>query len=164
MSEKPFKIDRFWSCKIKGYQKGQKKEIQKETYYKGSYTPPEQYYDVKEIGPWTDIYALCAVWYELLTGNKVPLAIERMQRDKLKPVSTVIAVSPQMEEILQRGLSVEIPKRYFCAVNLYYDIKKTEQFVNKTDKFIRQTDKINVEIQKKKLKKQRANSKIYESN
>ena len=84
-----------------------------------------------------------------------------MQRDKLKPVSTVIAVSPQMEEILQRGLSVEIPKRYFCAVNLYYDIKKTEQFVNKTDKFIRQTDKINVEIQKKEAQKTESELKKY---
>lgn len=55
------------------------------------------------------------VWYELLTGNKVPLAIERMQRDKLKPVSTVIAVSPQMEEILQRGLSVEIQTVFLCS-------------------------------------------------
>ena len=87
-----------------------------------------------------------------------------MQRDKLKPVSTVIAVSPQMEEILQRGLSVEIPKRYFCAVNLYYDIKKTEQFVNKTDKFIRQTDKINVEIEKRSSKNRERTQKIYESN
>ena len=66
-----------------------------------------------------------------------------------------------MEEILQRGLSVEIPKRYFCAVNLYYDIKKTEQFVNKTDKFIRQTDKINVEIQKKEAQKTESELKKY---
>ena len=39
------KLIDFGAAKLKGYQKGQKKEIQKETYYKGSYTPPEQYYD-----------------------------------------------------------------------------------------------------------------------
>lgn len=70
----------FGAAKLKGYQKGQKKEIQKETYYKGSYTPPEQYYDVKEIGPWTDIYALCAYGMNCLLAIKYPLAIERMQR------------------------------------------------------------------------------------
>lgn len=131
----------------------QQREEQKETYYKGSYTPPEQYYDVKTIGPWIDIYALCAVWYELLTGNKVPPAIERMQKDKLKPISTVMAVSPQIEEILQRGLSIEIPKRYFCAVNLYFDIKKTEQLVKKTDKVSSQDNKTNGEIQTKEERK-----------
>ena len=133
--------------------KEKEKDSQKETYYKGSYTPPEQYSDVKAIGPWTDIYALCAVWYELLTGNKVPTAIERMQKDKLKPVSTVMAVSPQIEEILHRGLSLEIPERYFCAVNLYFDIKKTEQLIKKTDKVSSQTDKTNGEIQTKEERK-----------
>ena len=133
--------------------KEREKENQKETYYKGSYTPPEQYSDVQAIGPWTDIYALCAVWYELLTGNKVPPAIERIQKDKLKPISTVMAVSPQIEEILHRGLSLEIPKRYFCAVNLYFDIKKTEQLIKKTDKVSSQTDKTNGEIQTKEKRK-----------
>lgn len=152
--ENNLKLIDFGAAKLGEQQREEKKkDNQKETYYKGSYTPPEQYYDVNTIGPWTDIYALCAVWYELLTGNKVPHAIERMHKDKLKPISTVIAVSPQIEEILQRGLSIEIPKRYFCAVNLYFDIKKTEQLVKKTDKVSSQANKTNGEIQTKQERK-----------
>ena len=89
----------------------------------------------------------------MLAGNKVPSAIERTQKDKLKPISTVMAVSPQIEEILHRGLSVEIPKRYFCAVNLCFDIKKAEQLVTKNDKVASQTDKTNGEILTKEERK-----------
>ncbi len=160
--ENNLKLIDFGAAKLREQQREeQEKEKQRETYYKGSYTPPEQYYDVKTIGPWTDIYALCAVWYELLTGNKVPPAIERTQKDKLKPISTVMAVSPQIEEILHRGLSVEIPKRYFCAVNLYFDIKKTELLVNKNDKITSQTDKENGKIQEKEEQKTEAELEKY---
>ena len=97
-----------------------------ETYYKGSYTPPEQYSDTALIGPWTDIYALCAVWYELLTGIKIPNFSERLHKDRLKNISTLTEVSPQTEEILHRGLSLEISKRYFSATNLYFELRQSE--------------------------------------
>lgn len=121
--------------------KKQKEKQKEEIYYKGSYTPPEQYYDMEQIGPWTDIYALCSVWYELITGNQVPMAMERMEKDRIKLVSAITAVSSQTEEILYRGLSLEIPKRYFSAVNLYFDMRKAERYIRKTNISTQQTEK-----------------------
>ncbi|MEM1371023.1 MAG: protein kinase [Pseudomonadota bacterium] len=42
------------------------------------YSPIEQYSDVGEQGPWTDIYATAAVAYRLLTGNTPPDAPSRI--------------------------------------------------------------------------------------
>lgn len=127
----------------------QSEKHKEETYYKGSYTSPEQYYDAGLIGPWTDIYALCAVWYEMLTGTKVPNAVERLHKDRLKNSSTLTEVSSQTEKILQRGLSLEIPKRYFSATNLYFDFRQSDM---KTYNSISQSEKedfrINSELEK----------------
>ena len=143
-------FDREGSLRLIDFGAARRSEKQKdETYYKGSYTAPEQYYDTTIIGPWTDIYAFCAVWYEMLTGNKVPNAIERLDKDRLKNISTLAEVSPQTEEIIHRGLSLEISKRYFSATNLYFDFRKNN---DKTDNSAIQSGKeettINTELEK----------------
>lgn len=143
-------FDREGTLKLIDFGAARKKEYSREEiYYKKGYTPPEQYYNLKLIGPWTDIYALCAVWYELLTGSKVPSAAERMKKERLKPVSEMMAVSMQTEEILQRGLSLEIPKRYFCAVNLYFDMEKSRKLGEKNNKIASHTDSNSMEERQK---------------
>lgn len=143
-------FDRQGNLKLIDFGAARKRKSNKEDiYYKESYTPPEQYYDMKIIGPWTDIYALCAVWYELLTGSKVPPAAERMKKDRLKLVSEVMPVSAQTEVIMQRGLSLDISKRYFCAVNLYFDMKKSKEIDGKISKAIYQPESNSMEIESK---------------
>lgn len=143
-------FDREGNLKLIDFGAARKRKSNKEDiYYKESYTPPEQYYDMKITGPWTDIYALCAVWYELLTGSKVPPAAERMKKERLKPVSEMMAVSVQTEEIVQRGLSLEIPKRYFCAVNLYFDMEKSKELGEKNSKIDSHTDSNSMEEREK---------------
>ena len=105
-----------------GATKNKKKE-KEEQYCKGGYTAPEQYLEKEFVGPWGDVYSLCAVWYEMLTGIKVPPAVERLQKDRLKNMTMASEVSEQTNNILKKGLSLEIQKRYFSVLNLSCDIK-----------------------------------------
>ena len=105
-----------------GAAKNKKKE-KEEQYCKGGYTAQEQYLEKEFVGPWSDVYSLCAVWYEMLTGIKVPPAVERLQKDRLKNMTMASEVSEQTNNILKKGLSLEIQKRYFSVLNLSCDIK-----------------------------------------
>ena len=105
-----------------GAAKNKKKE-KEEQYCKGGYTAPDQYLEKEFVGPWSDVYSLCAVWYEMLTGIKVPPAVERLQKDRLKNMTMASEVSEQTNNILKKGLSLEIQKRYFSVLNLSCDIK-----------------------------------------
>lgn len=105
-----------------GAAKNKKKE-KEEQYCKGGYTAPEQYLEKEFVGPWSDVYSLCAVWYEMLTGIKVPPAVERLQKDRLKNMTMASEVSEQTNNILKKGLSLEIQKQYFSVLNLSCDIK-----------------------------------------
>lgn len=50
---------------------------------KKGFSPPEQYREKGNIGPWTDVYALCASIYYCVTGRLIPDAMDRMYEDML---------------------------------------------------------------------------------
>jgi len=58
---------------------------------KPGYAPVEQYAEVAAMkqGAWTDLYALAAVQYYLITGRAPPPAVARMVNDELKPAVEV---------------------------------------------------------------------------
>src|SRR5699024_9039652 len=65
------------------------------------------------IGPWTDIYAVCALWYQMLTGREVPPASRRKKKDRCKKPSVYAAADERTEQALMQGLALDVQRRYF---------------------------------------------------
>lgn len=79
---------------------------------KGGYAPPEQYVRKGKQGPWTDVYSICATIYEMITEVIPESSIERQNKDKLYlPSSYGCEITPQQEENLMKGLSLDYKKR-----------------------------------------------------
>lgn len=52
------------------------------------YSPPEQYIGGQQ-GPWTDIYALGAIAYRIVSGTTPPDSLRRLRKDPLIPASSL---------------------------------------------------------------------------
>ena len=80
---------------------------------KPGYAPSEQYNRHGAQGPWSDVYALCATIYRLITGVIPENAIDRMSYDVVKyPSEMGVDVTPVEEAVLMCGMSVQAGKRF----------------------------------------------------
>jgi eukaryotic-like serine/threonine-protein kinase len=82
----------------------------------------------------SDIYALGAIFYEMLTGRPPyvgpnPLAVmnERLQHDPTPPRTLAPEISAQVEEIVFRALEREPRHRYATACEMAWDLEHQEQ-------------------------------------
>ena len=96
---------------------------------KQGFAPIEQYYSTGVIGPWTDIYALCATMYMCLTGKKPKGSLDRQMDDDdqdpfLWPSQMGVKIDPQLEAVLKKGMAIDRKKRYQSVAELRTDLKK----------------------------------------
>jgi serine/threonine protein kinase len=91
--------------------------------YTRQYAPLEQIED-RRTDPRSDIYALGATLYHLLTGIKPPDALERAgavinsERDPLQPANKIYAaVGPQVAIILSKAMALRPEERYANATD-----------------------------------------------
>ena len=71
------------------------------------YGPHEQYsVEGDNQGPWTDIYALCALGYRALTGFPPPEGNTRFEQDSFRPLDENAYSDPALCRAINRGLRV----------------------------------------------------------
>lgn len=79
---------------------------------KRGFSPLEQYLENGALGPWTDVYAMCATIYYCMTGKMIPEALERSWEDKLSFQGPDLAALPaHVSASLKDGLAVRPEQR-----------------------------------------------------
>lgn len=74
-------------------------ERQRAIVLKSGYAPIEQYTRTMEQGPYTDLYAVSALFYRMLTGVKPPSAPDRMRLDRMESLSAKGIRIPESAEM-----------------------------------------------------------------
>jgi serine/threonine protein kinase len=79
---------------------------------KRGYAPVEQYQSRGNLGPWTDVYGVCATIYFCLTGETPPEAPGRaISREELNFSERGVELPPHIEAALQEGMAVRVTNR-----------------------------------------------------
>ncbi len=88
---------------------------------KHGYAPPEQYQSGGRQGAWTDVYALCAVIYRMISGKIPPDAPARIIEnvDIFAELKEYEGVTPSFIAALQKGMELEAQRRYQNVQSLY---------------------------------------------
>ena len=110
---------------------------------KRGYAPEEQYRSKGQRGPWTDVYAVGAVMYQMITGSVPQESVERTLEDDLKEPSKLgISISKNIENALMNALNVYQEERTPSAETFLEELNsdnvkriKVKQRKNKTGKF-----------------------------
>ena len=86
---------------------------------KPGYAPAEQYQTRGMQGPWTDVYALCASIYKLITGITPENSLNRMLEDELRlPSECGAIITAAQEKVLMQGLAVQESERIHSMESL----------------------------------------------
>ena len=125
---------------------------------KRGYAPEEQYHSNSRQGPWTDLYAVCAVMYQMLTGILPQEASARAEEDHLTPISRIegLSLSPSTCSALEKGLQMDPMERYpdiGALMKVLYPAKK-EAAREITDNSPKETQEMDASEKNAELSKQ----------
>ena len=115
-----------------------------EAILKQGYAPIEQYQNRGSLGPWTDVYALCATMYFCLTGEVPPDAPERLLgEEEINFKGKIPGLTDAQAAVFRQGMHLRAQKRLPSMDELHQKLyeavpmaekEKTEQKVEKSEK------------------------------
>ena len=91
---------------------------------KRGYAPDEQYHYGSRQGPWTDLYACCAVLYQMVSGIRPQDASDRRKKDELLPLDAVegVEVTEAFARAIEKGMTIYATERYSSIELLLADL------------------------------------------
>ena len=97
---------------------------------KPGFAPPEQYEKINKQGPWTDIYALGATLYYIITGVKPEESTNRKINDKLVYPHEVNSKIPKnLSNTIMKAMAIDVPLRF-------KNVKEFHDALNKNKKIL----------------------------
>jgi len=100
---------------------------------KHGFAPPEQYSSHGALGPWTDVYAMCATMYYCMTGRVPPEAMNRSVEGEPIDWNRIPGLSDRQKAALEKGMTLQPGKRFAAMSQLREELlpknaeKSTEQ-------------------------------------
>lgn len=122
---------------------------------KQGYAPIEQYDNKLKQDTWTDVYAVAATMYYMLTGITPEYANSRLLEDTLLPISEIREGLPlELDEILEKALAVRPEQRTQTAQELLDQIMTLKDFKRDTTKkkTVKQEKPVGKNVQKQQWK------------
>ena len=93
-----------------------------EAILKHGFAPIEQYQRRGALGPWTDVYALCANVFYCATGKIPPDAPDRMMEDAPINWALIPGLTPRQKAALSKGMAIRAKDRYATVDELCADL------------------------------------------
>ena len=88
---------------------------------KKGYAPIEQLSRGGKVGAYSDVYALCAMFYQMITSTKPPRSMDRQRQDNIYTISAYkVSMRPVQEAAIMQGLAMDYNQRIKNAGDLYY--------------------------------------------
>ena len=91
-----------------------------EAIVKHGFAPMEQYQTRGNLGPWTDVYAMCATVYYCLTGRIPPEATTRMMGEADFGWGDVPGLTQRQRFALEKGMAI-LPKERYASMDELLD-------------------------------------------
>ena len=104
-----------------------------ESILKQGYAPIEQYQKRGALGPWTDVYALCATIYYCLTGQTPPDAPARVLGEEEFSWDTVSGLSPEQRKALDKGMAMLPRMRSQSMAQLHRELQEAPALILEPD-------------------------------